>query len=100
MAGNPGYHIAKSGKVFSDHCSLTELRRVRRQIHLQFYTPMHILRVARKGLRAGAASFLPALLPYLPRILGNMLAYFWRRSRRRARKRRDQQAAPALSAEN
>jgi hypothetical protein len=95
VASSPGYHIASSGKVYSDHCSLDELRRVRRRIHLQFYTPAQIARITGKGLRAGAASFLPGILPYLPKIAVNLMMYFWRRSRRRARKRRAQQAAMA-----
>jgi radical SAM superfamily enzyme YgiQ (UPF0313 family) len=95
VASSPGYHIASSGKVHSDHCSLAELRRVRRRIHLQFYTPAQIARIARKGLQAGAVSFLPGILPYLPKIAVNLMMYFWYRSRRRARKRRAQQAAMA-----
>jgi radical SAM superfamily enzyme YgiQ (UPF0313 family) len=95
VASSPGYHIASSGKVHSDHCSLAKLRRVRRRIHLQFYTPAQIARIARKGLQAGALSFLLSALPYLPKIAVNWMMYFWRRSRRRARKRRAQQAAMA-----
>jgi radical SAM superfamily enzyme YgiQ (UPF0313 family) len=86
VASSPGYHIAGSGRVYSDHCSLAELRRVRRRVHLQFYTPAQIARIARKGLRAGAASFLPGVLPYLPKIAVNLVMDLWRRSRRRARK--------------
>jgi radical SAM superfamily enzyme YgiQ (UPF0313 family) len=95
IASSPGYHIASSGKVYSDHCSLAELRRVRRRIHLQFYTPAQIARVARKGLQARAVSFMPGILPYLPKIAVNLMMYFWHRSRRRARKRRAQQVAMA-----
>ncbi len=95
VASSPGYHIAPNGKIYSDQCSIADLRRVRRQLHLQFYTPAQIARTCHKGLRAGAASFLPGILPYLPRIGLNMMAYFWRRARRRARKRRARAAIAA-----
>jgi len=88
VAGSPGYHISGSGKVHSDHCSLAELRRVRRRIHLQFYTPARIANIVSKGIQAGAMCFLPDVLPYLPKIAVNTMTYFWRRSRRRAGKRR------------
>lgn len=95
VAGSPGYHIADSGKVHSDHCSLAELSRVRRRIHRQFYTPAQIARIARKGLQAGALDFIPGVLPYLPKIAARLITHFWHRSRRRAGKRRDQQAEAA-----
>ncbi|MCY2930887.1 MAG: radical SAM protein [Planctomycetota bacterium] len=93
VAASPGYHIADSGKVCSDHCSLTALRQVRRQIHHQFYTPAQIAHIARKGLQGGGASLLPGILPYLPRIAVHWMAYAWRRFRRRAGKRHAHQAA-------
>lgn len=95
VAASPGYHISSSGKVFSDHCSRDELRRVRRRIHRQFYTPGQVARVAWKGLRGGAAGLLPGFLPHLPKVAGNLMMYFWNRSRHRAAKRRAQQAAMA-----
>ena len=54
-------------------------------------TPAHIARIARKGLHAGAVSFMPGILPYLPKIAVNLMMYFRHRSGRRARKRRAQQ---------
>jgi anaerobic magnesium-protoporphyrin IX monomethyl ester cyclase len=98
VACNPGYHIDDNGKVFSDHCSKAQLRSVRRQIHMQFYTPAHIARTVTKGLQAGAGSFLPGIVPYLPKIAVNMTKYVWHRSRHRAKKRRQQQAAQARPA--
>jgi hypothetical protein len=95
VAGSPGYHIAASGKVYSGHCSLAGLRRVRRRIHRQFYTAAQIARIARKGLQAGAADRLPGVLPYLPKIAVNLMTHFWHRSRRHAGKRRAQQAGLA-----
>ena len=91
VAGSPGYHIASSGKIYSDHCSAADLRRLRQRIQLQFYTPAQIARIARKGLQAGAGGFLPGILPYVPRIAARLLTYFWQRARRRARKRRERQ---------
>ena len=88
VAASPGYHIADSGKVYSDHCSLDGLRQVRRQIHRQFYTPARIARIAGKGVQAGAGSLLPGILPYLPKIAANWAMYAWHRSKRRAKKRR------------
>ena len=95
VAGNPGYHIGKRGKVYSDHCSLADLARLRRRIHLQFYTPAQIARVVGKGLQAGVGSFLPGVGWYLPKVGRNLMMYFWHKSRRRARKRRARQAAAA-----
>ena len=46
-------------------------------------------------MQAGAGSFMPGILFYLPKIAVNLMMYFWRRSRHRARKRRAQQAAMA-----
>ena len=58
-------------------------------------TPAHIARIAREGAQAGAVSFMPGGLPYLPKIAVNLMMYFRRRSRRRPRKRPAQQAAMA-----
>lgn len=95
VANSPGYYIAPSGKVYSDHCCRDELRQLRRRIHRQFYTPAQIARIVGKGLQNGALTFLPHILPRLPQIAVAMAARAWRRSRRRARKRRARQAAPA-----
>jgi radical SAM superfamily enzyme YgiQ (UPF0313 family) len=88
MTKNPGYHIAPNGKVYSDHCPVDELRRLRRRIWSQFYTPLQIVNIARKGLQNNALSFLPDMLPHLPRIAIASIVRVWQRSRRRARKRR------------
>ncbi len=84
---NPGYHIAPNGKVYSDHCPSKVLRKLRRQLWRLFYTPLQIARIARKGLQNDAPSFLPDILPHLPRIAAASIARVWQRSRRRARKR-------------
>ena len=68
VAASPGYHIAPNGKIYSDQCSVAELRLLRRRITSDFYTPAQIARVGWKGLQNGALSFLPAIFPHLPRI--------------------------------
>jgi len=94
LVGNsPGYHIAPSGKVYSDHCSTGALRHLRRRIHRQFYTPAQIASIAGKGLRNDVLSFLPHILPHLPEIAVASIARVWRKSKRRARRRRARRAA-------
>ena len=95
VASSPGYHIADSGKVYSDQCPIDELRRLRRRIWSQFYTPLQLARIARKGLQNNALGFLPDLLPRLPRLAVASSARIWQRYRRRARKRRARQAGMA-----
>jgi hypothetical protein len=84
VAANPGYHVAPSGKVFSDACPLSELRKVRRQINRGFYDAAQIYRIFRKGLRNGAMGFLPGLLPRLPGIAWHVGMHLHRRAKRRA----------------
>ncbi|MCY2928633.1 MAG: radical SAM protein [Planctomycetota bacterium] len=98
VAGSPGYHISGSGKVYSDHCSSEDMRRVRRQIHREFYTAAGIARIARKGLQVGAASLLPGIVPYLPKIAVRWMMYTWHKSRNRAKKRRAGHPAMAHNA--
>jgi radical SAM superfamily enzyme YgiQ (UPF0313 family) len=78
LARSSGYHIAPNGKVYSDHCSSRELRQMSRRIAWKFYTTKHMFHLARKGLQNGILSFLPALLPKLPKIV-------WAIGRRRLR---------------
>jgi radical SAM superfamily enzyme YgiQ (UPF0313 family) len=66
VAESPGYHIAYNGKIYSDHCSVKELRDLHHRIYREFYTPSQLLRIAMKGIRNGAARFLPRVLPRLP----------------------------------
>jgi radical SAM superfamily enzyme YgiQ (UPF0313 family) len=87
VAASPGYHLAPSGKVFSDHCSANDLRRLRRRIHTEFYTAAQLLRIAKKGFQNEAFSFLPHMLPRLPLIAAAAIGHAWRRFRRRTRKR-------------
>ena len=82
MANSPGYHIAPNGRVYSDHCSVHALRKLRRRIYRQFYPPAQIARVARKAFQDNALSFLQDIRPHLPRIAIASAARVWQRSRR------------------
>jgi len=93
LANSPGYHIAPNGKIYSDHCSVAELRKLRRRIYRQFYTPSQIARVCRKGFQNNALSFLPEFLPRLPQLAAATIARVWYRSRRRAKKQRARRKA-------
>ena len=86
---NPGYHFSASGKVYSDELSIADIRKLRKTIYRQFYTPGQIIRVGKKGLQNSALSFMPAILPRTPMILAALAKQSWKKSRRRARKRRD-----------
>ena len=52
----PGYHTNARGFVYSDQCSLDDLRRIGLKIRRAFYTPKRILHVVRKAVRIGFAS--------------------------------------------
>ncbi len=92
VADNPGYHIAPSGKIYSDHCSVEQLGELRRRTYRQFYTPAQILRITRKGVRNDALRFLPNLLAHVPQIAAASISHTWRKARRRAGKRRFRRA--------
>jgi len=53
VAQNSDYHIAPNGRVYSDHCSEKELRRLRRGLHRKFYSRRQLLRILDKGRRSG-----------------------------------------------
>ena len=53
VAQNSDYHIASNGKVYSDHCSAKELRRLRRRLDQKFYNKRQLLRILDKGRRSG-----------------------------------------------
>lgn len=48
-----GYHIAPSGKIYSDDCSIKELKRLRRKLYQKFYNKRQMLRILNKALRSG-----------------------------------------------
>lgn len=53
VAQNKVYHIAPNGKIYSDHCSLKELKRLRQRIYKKFYTKRQGLRILNKAHRSG-----------------------------------------------
>jgi len=59
VAENSGYHIAPNGKIYSDHCSVRELKDLRHRIYRQFYTPGQLFRIARKGFAMDSSAFFP-----------------------------------------
>jgi radical SAM superfamily enzyme YgiQ (UPF0313 family) len=100
VARTPGYHISPSGKIFSDHCSIDELKELRRQIYREFYGPGRVMHIIRRGIRAGALQFLPRVLPRLPWLFLNTLRGNLQRSRRRKAKLAAAQATKAAGAGN
>lgn len=85
VAESPGYHIAPNGKIYSDQCSVRQLRDLRHRIYREFYTPGQLFRIARKGIRQGAFRFLPQVLPQLPRLVWSITSnYRGHEKRRRA----------------
>jgi radical SAM superfamily enzyme YgiQ (UPF0313 family) len=87
VAASPGYHIGPQGKIYSDECSVEDLRLLRRELYRKFYTPVQLFRVFRKAVGMGGASLLPPTLLRLPRAFGLALMESWRRSRRRRERR-------------
>ncbi|MBT8366302.1 MAG: B12-binding domain-containing radical SAM protein [Deltaproteobacteria bacterium] len=79
VAKNTQYHIAPNGKIYSDHCSLKELRLLRRRLYREFYTQQQMRRLLNKGLRTGLLSLLPQFLSRIPLIAYSLAL----RSRRR-----------------
>jgi len=91
---NHDYHVTPSGKIYSDHCPLLELRKLRRRFNRQFYGARQIMRVLHKGHRIGAAEFLPTILRRLPSFGWGLAKHYHRRAKHRAqRKARRKQAA-------
>jgi radical SAM superfamily enzyme YgiQ (UPF0313 family) len=84
VADSPGYHISKSGFVYSDDISRDRLREIRRMVWRRFYTAGHMMRLVWKFLRGGVLT---------PRIFVRLLwagarGELARRRRRRAKRRR------------
>jgi radical SAM superfamily enzyme YgiQ (UPF0313 family) len=84
VAANPTYHIAESGKVFSDEISLNDLRQLRHRINREFYTAGQGLQILGKGVRNGGLAFLPGLLPRLPQLLLHLSMRPLRKTKRHA----------------
>lgn len=84
VAENPEYHVAASGKVYSDHCSIKDLRKLRRGLYREFYNVGQVLRGVRKGFRIDAAELLSKLLVHLPRFGWRLASHYRQRATRRA----------------
>ena len=83
VADNPGYHVADSGKIYSDHCSIKELRKLRRRLNRDFYNVPQVLRLLRKGGWTGASEFLPQLLLRLPSFGWGLAMHYRHKAKRR-----------------
>lgn len=83
VAESPGYHIAHNGKIYSDQCSVRQLRDLHHRIYREFYTPGQLFRIARKGIRHGALRFLPRVLPQLPSLAWSVARSYREHAQRR-----------------
>ena len=94
VAENPGYHIAPNGKIYSDQCSVRQLRDLHHRIYREFYTPGQLFRIVRKGIRHGALTFLPQVLPQLPRLAWSVTRNYREHAQRRQAMEAAAKAAP------
>ncbi len=53
VAQNPDYHFTPTGKIYSDHCSIEELKQLRHNLSKEFYTKRQHLRIQNKMRRTG-----------------------------------------------
>jgi radical SAM superfamily enzyme YgiQ (UPF0313 family) len=53
VAQNPDYHFTPTGKIYSDHCSIEELKQLRHNLSKGFYTKRQHLRILNKMRRTG-----------------------------------------------
>jgi radical SAM superfamily enzyme YgiQ (UPF0313 family) len=53
VAQNPEYHFTPTGKIYSDHCSIEELKQLRRNLSKEFYTKRQHLHILNKMRRTG-----------------------------------------------
>ena len=95
VENNHGYHIAESGKIYSDHCSIKELRKLRRSLNQNFYSIPQILRLLDKGRRIGAGRFLPRLLLRLPWFSWHLAMHYRQRKKRRAKRKKGWPVRPS-----
>ena len=87
VAQTPGYHIAPNSKIYSDHCSVYQLRQLRRRMNRQFYTVRRIMRIGGKGLECIELRLLTGLLLRVPKILWNSITHLRKRSKNHRQKR-------------
>jgi len=53
----PGYHLTARGEVYSDRYSHSYLKRIHRRLRFSFYTPLQILKIYVKMIRAKVFTF-------------------------------------------
>ena len=87
VANSPGYHIAPNGKIYSDHCSVQELKQLRRQLNREFFNAGQVLRLTRKGIRNGAVGFLPDFLLGVPKIAWRIAVHSRKKTKRRSQRK-------------
>ena len=63
VAQTPGYRLAPNGKVYSDQCSLDDLKQLRRTLYRQFYNRRQALRFLSKARRSGLLKLFVARSP-------------------------------------
>ena len=83
VAQNPDYHIAPNGKVYSDHCSLKELKRLRGNLFKEFYTKRQMLHIMEKAKRNGFFQHFPQLLFKIPQFASSVQKLFVANPRKR-----------------
>lgn len=76
IAQNPDYHIAPNGKVYSDHCSLKELKRLRDNLFKKFYSKGQMLHIMDKARRTGFFKHFPQLLFKMPQFASSVQKLF------------------------
>jgi len=72
----PGYHITDKGELYSDTYSHDALKKIGKKIRFSFYTPLRILKIARKLIRIRYCTFkeVMLLLVACPAIFRNIIA--------------------------
>ena len=74
LAQNPDYHVTPTGKVYSDHCSIEELKQLRHKLSKEFYTKRQFLRILNKMRRSGLLKlFLSPSTSHPARLVYNLL---------------------------
>jgi anaerobic magnesium-protoporphyrin IX monomethyl ester cyclase len=69
VAEHSDYHVAPSGEIYSDQCSLEQLTRLRGLMFRSFYGPGQLFKAVRKGVKNGLVT---------PRVLGQMAKFLVR----------------------
>jgi anaerobic magnesium-protoporphyrin IX monomethyl ester cyclase len=75
VESTPGYFIGDDWIVYSEALKRQGLKRISKQITRKFYSPMQLMRIARKLIRIGVLDLklFPSLALSIPIVLGNAL---------------------------